>query len=98
MKENIRIQNEIIKPVAVAEFSCLRHRIKFGKDNRNTKVGLDSVYRLQCTQRALERRMLGSSLNDRERNEEIKRRTKVSGIVERAVYLKLQTRPEYLST
>ncbi|CAH2248399.1 jg6199 [Pararge aegeria aegeria] len=47
------------------------------------------IRRLRVTQRAMERAMLGVSLRDQIRNEEIRRRTRVTDIAQRVVKLKL---------
>ncbi|CAH2267521.1 jg22609 [Pararge aegeria aegeria] len=46
------------------------------------------IRRLRITQRAMERAMLGVSLRDQIRNEEIRRRTRVTDIVQRVAKLK----------
>ncbi|CAH2242647.1 jg8469 [Pararge aegeria aegeria] len=46
------------------------------------------IRRLRVTQRALERVLLGESLRDHIRNEEIRRRTKVTDIAQRVAKLK----------
>lgn len=47
-----------------------------------------TVTKLQVTQRAMERSMLGISLRDRIRNEEIRQITKVTDVIDRAARLK----------
>ncbi|CAH2239880.1 jg4565 [Pararge aegeria aegeria] len=46
------------------------------------------IRRLRITQRAMERAMLGVSLRDQIRNEEIRRRTRVTDIAQRVAKLK----------
>ncbi|CAH2262742.1 jg14966 [Pararge aegeria aegeria] len=48
------------------------------------------IRRLMITQRAMERAMLGVSLRDQVRNEEIRRRTRVTDIAQRIAKLKWQ--------
>ncbi|CAH2241930.1 jg17114 [Pararge aegeria aegeria] len=48
------------------------------------------IRRLRVTQRAMERAMLGVSLRDEIRNEEIRRRTRVTDIAQRVAKLKWQ--------
>ncbi|CAH2251132.1 jg11818 [Pararge aegeria aegeria] len=48
------------------------------------------IRRLRVTQRAMERAMLGVSLRDQIRNEEIRRRTRVTDIAQRVARLKWQ--------
>jgi hypothetical protein len=48
------------------------------------------IRRLNVTQRAMERAMLGVSLRDRIRNDEIRKRTKVTEIARRIADLKWQ--------
>ncbi|CAH2218259.1 jg1382 [Pararge aegeria aegeria] len=48
------------------------------------------IRRLRVTQRAMERAMLGVSLRDQIRNEEIRRRTRVTDIAQRVAKLKWQ--------
>ncbi|XP_050306270.1 uncharacterized protein LOC126743283 [Anthonomus grandis grandis] len=47
-----------------------------------------SAERLRATQRAMERAMLGTSLRDHIRNDEIRRRTKVTDVMRRVAELK----------
>lgn len=54
-----------------------------------SKLASSQINVLWCTQRAMER-MLGLSLRGRVRNEEIRRLTKVSDIIERVAHLKWQ--------
>jgi hypothetical protein len=49
-----------------------------------------SQQKLKCVQRAMERQMLGVSIRDKIRNEEIRRRTKVTDIATRIAKLKWQ--------
>ncbi|CAH2208686.1 jg25891 [Pararge aegeria aegeria] len=51
---------------------------------------MDLIRKLRVTQRAMERTMLGVSLRDQIRNEEIRRRSKVTDITQRVVKLKWQ--------
>ena len=51
---------------------------------------MGSIRRLKVTQRAMERAMLGVSLRDRIRNEEIRRQTRVTDIALRIAKLKWQ--------
>ncbi|CAH2228990.1 jg26095 [Pararge aegeria aegeria] len=48
------------------------------------------IKRLRVTQRAMERAILGESLRDQIRNEEIRRRTRVTDIAQRGAKLKWQ--------
>ncbi|CAH2235721.1 jg1537 [Pararge aegeria aegeria] len=48
------------------------------------------IRRLRVTQRAMERAMLGVSLRDQIRNEEIRRKTRVTDIAQRVAKLKWQ--------
>ncbi|CAH2210916.1 jg7571 [Pararge aegeria aegeria] len=48
------------------------------------------IRRLRVTHRAMERAMLGVSLRDQIRNEEIRRRTRVTDIAQRVAKLKWQ--------
>ena len=48
------------------------------------------LHKKEVTQRAMERAMLGVSLRDRIRNEEIRRRTKITDIAQRVAELKWQ--------
>ncbi|CAH2259111.1 jg9970 [Pararge aegeria aegeria] len=51
------------------------------------------IRRLRITQRAMERAMLGVSLRDQIRNEEIRRRTRVTDIAQRVAKLKWKWDP-----
>ncbi|CAH2268857.1 jg27184 [Pararge aegeria aegeria] len=51
---------------------------------------MDLIRRLRVSQRAMERAMLGVSLRDQIRNEEIRRRTRVTDIAQRVAKLKWQ--------
>ncbi|CAH2232418.1 jg19353 [Pararge aegeria aegeria] len=73
----------------------LRNPIEFGLVGfvLARTVGLSSnglIRRLRVTQRAMERAMLGVSLRDQIRNEEILRRTSVTDIAQRVAKLKWQ--------
>ncbi|RVE54773.1 hypothetical protein evm_000540 [Chilo suppressalis] len=58
--------------------------------NRDVAAYMGLVRRLKVTQRAMERAMLRVSLRDRIRNEEIRKRTKVTDIAHRIANLKWQ--------
>ncbi|KAG6440870.1 hypothetical protein O3G_MSEX001526 [Manduca sexta] len=68
--------------------SCVLPVITYGTETWPLTVGL--IRRLKVTQRAMERAMLGISQRDRIRNEEIRRRTKVTDIAHRISKLKWQ--------
>jgi hypothetical protein len=59
-------------------------------DLRNRNVAANHIRRLNVTQRAMERAMLGVSLRDRIRNDDIRKRTKVTDIAPRIADLKWQ--------
>ncbi|CAH2242620.1 jg8457 [Pararge aegeria aegeria] len=60
----------------------------YGSETWSLTMGL--IRRLRVTQRAMERAMLGVSLRDQIRNEEIRRRTRVTDIAQRVAKLKWQ--------
>ena len=60
----------------------------YGTETWSLTMGL--IRKLKVTQRAMERAMLGISLRDRIRNDEIRRRTKVVDIAQRISKLKWQ--------
>ncbi|CAH2245134.1 jg2388 [Pararge aegeria aegeria] len=60
----------------------------YGSETWSLTMGL--IRRLRVTQRAMERAMLGVSLREQIRNEEIRRRTRVTDISQRLVKLKWQ--------
>ncbi|CAH2211469.1 jg22874 [Pararge aegeria aegeria] len=60
----------------------------YGSETWSLTMGL--IRRLRVTQRAMERAMLGVSLRDQIRNEEIRRRTRVTNIAQRVAKLKWQ--------
>ncbi|CAH2267506.1 jg22594 [Pararge aegeria aegeria] len=60
----------------------------YGTETWSLTMGL--IRRLRVTQRAVERAMLGVSLRDQFRNEEIRRRTRVTDIAQRVAMLKWQ--------
>ena len=60
----------------------------YGAETWSFTMGL--ISKLSIVQRAMERAMLGVSLRDRLRNEEIRRRTKVTDIAQRISKLKWQ--------
>ncbi|CAH2229309.1 jg17058 [Pararge aegeria aegeria] len=59
-----------------------------GSETRSLTMGL--IRRLRVTERAMERAMLGVSLRDLIRNQEIRRRTRVTVITQRVAKLKWQ--------
>lgn len=67
---------------------CVLPVMTYGAETWSLTMGL--IRRLKVTQRAMERAMLGVSLRDRIRNEEIRRRTKVTDIARRIARLKWQ--------
>ncbi|KAL0832165.1 hypothetical protein ABMA28_001622 [Loxostege sticticalis] len=67
---------------------CVLPVITYGTETWSLTMGI--IRRLKVTQRAMERAMLGVSLRDRIRNEEIRRRTKVTDIARRIANLKWQ--------
>ncbi|XP_052737833.1 putative uncharacterized transposon-derived protein F52C9.6 isoform X1 [Bicyclus anynana] len=67
---------------------CVLPVMTYGSETWSLTMGL--IRRLRVTQRAMERAMLGVSLRDRIRNEEIRRRTKVTDIAQRVAKLKWQ--------
>lgn len=67
---------------------CVLPVMTYGAETWSLTLGL--LNRLGVTQRAMERAMLGVSLRDRIRNEEIRRRTKVTDIAYRVSKLKWQ--------
>lgn len=67
---------------------CVLPVMTYGTETWSLTMGL--IRRLKVTQRAMERAMLGVSLRDRIRNEEIRRRTKVTDIARRIAKLKWQ--------
>ncbi len=67
---------------------CVLPVLIYGSETWTLTMGL--IRRLKVTQRAMERAMLGVSLRDRIRNEEIRRRTKVTDIARRIAKTKWQ--------
>lgn len=59
-----------------------------GRDRRTWSLTIGFVHKLKVAQRAMERAILGVSLCDRIRNEEIRRRTKITDIARRISKLK----------
>ena len=60
---------------------CVLPVMSYGTETWSFTIGL--ISKLKVAQRAMERAMLGVSLRDRIRNEEIRRRTKVTDIAHR---------------
>ncbi|CAH2238163.1 jg22091 [Pararge aegeria aegeria] len=58
----------------------------YGSETLSLTTGL--IRRLRVNQRAMERAMLGVSLSDQIRNEEIRRRTRVTDIAQQVAKLK----------
>ncbi|CAH2228331.1 jg1561 [Pararge aegeria aegeria] len=67
---------------------CVLPVLTYGSETWSLTMGL--IRRLRVTQRAMERAMLGVSLRDQIRNEEIRRRTRVTDIAQRIAKLELQ--------
>ena len=67
---------------------CVLPVMTYGSETWSLTAGF--IRRLRVTQRAMERAMLGVSLRDRIRNEEIRRRTKITDIAQRVAELKWQ--------
>ncbi|XP_028175804.1 uncharacterized protein LOC114364024 [Ostrinia furnacalis] len=67
---------------------CVLPVMVYGSETWSLTMGL--IRRLKVTQRAMERAMLGVSLRDRIRNEEIRRRTRVTDIARRIAKIKWQ--------
>ncbi|PZC74016.1 hypothetical protein B5X24_HaOG208430 [Helicoverpa armigera] len=67
---------------------CVLPVMTYGTETWSLTIGL--ISKLKVAQRAMERAMLGVSLRDRIRNEEIRRRTKVTDIAHRISKLKWQ--------
>ncbi|CAH2231293.1 jg20612 [Pararge aegeria aegeria] len=67
---------------------CVLPVMTYGSETWSLTMGL--IRRLRVTQRAMERAMLGVSLRDQIRNEEIRRRTRVTDIAQRVAKLKWQ--------
>ncbi|KAL0871065.1 hypothetical protein ABMA27_004870 [Loxostege sticticalis] len=67
---------------------CVLPVMTYGTETWSLTMGI--IRKLKVTQRAMERAMLGISLCDRIRNEEIRRRTKVTDIARRIANLKWQ--------
>ena len=67
---------------------CVLPVMSYGTETWSFTIGL--ISKLKVAQRAMERAMLGVSLRDRIRNEEIRRRTKVTDIAHRISKLKWQ--------
>ncbi|CAH2267737.1 jg4344 [Pararge aegeria aegeria] len=59
-------------------------------ESKSSSLTMGFIRRLRVTQRAMERAMLGVSLRDQIRVEEIRRRTRVTDIVQRVAKLKWQ--------
>ncbi|KAL3271654.1 hypothetical protein HHI36_022128 [Cryptolaemus montrouzieri] len=66
--------------------SCILPVASYGLESMT--ITKHSANRLRTTQKAMERAMLGTSLKDRVRNDEIRRRTRVSDIIKRTAELK----------
>ena len=66
--------------------SCVLPVATYGLET--VALSKSNMERLKVMERAMERRMLGISLRDRVRNEEMRRRTKVTEIAERIATLK----------
>ncbi|CAH2234461.1 jg17763 [Pararge aegeria aegeria] len=67
---------------------CVFPVMTYGTETWPLTMGF--IRRLRVTQRAMERATLGVSLRDRIRNEEIRRRTRVTDIAQRVAKLKWQ--------
>lgn len=67
---------------------CVLPVMTYGTETWSLTIGL--IHKLKVAQRAMERAMLGVSLRDRIRNEEIRRRTKVTDIARKISNLKWQ--------
>ena len=67
---------------------CVLPVMTYGTETWSLTIGL--IRKLKITQRAMERAMLGVSLRDRIRNEELRRRTNVIDIAQRISKLKWQ--------
>ena len=67
---------------------CVLPVMTYGTETWSLTIGL--MNKLKVAQRAMERAMLGVSLRDRIRNEEIRKRTKVTDIAQRISKLKWQ--------
>ena len=67
---------------------CVLPVITYGTETWSLTMGL--IRRLKVTQRAMERAMLGVSLRDQIRNEEIRKRTRVTDVARRIAKLKWQ--------
>jgi hypothetical protein len=68
--------------------SCLFPVMTYGTETWPLTMGL--IRRLNVTQRAMERALLGVFIRDRIRNDEIRKRTKVTDIAPRIAVLKWQ--------
>jgi hypothetical protein len=68
--------------------SCVLPVMTYGTDTWSLTMGL--IRKLNVTQRAMERAMLAVSLRDRIRNDEIRKRTKITDIARRIADLKWQ--------
>jgi hypothetical protein len=68
--------------------TCVLPVITYGLETMTLTA--NTIHKLKCTQRAMERQMLGISLRDKIRNEEIRRRTKVTDKADRIAKLKWQ--------
>jgi hypothetical protein len=68
--------------------SCVLPVMTYGTETWPLTMGL--IRRLNVPQRAMERALLGVSLRDRIRNDEIRKRTKLTDIARRIVDLKWQ--------
>ncbi len=67
---------------------CVLPAMTYGTETWSLTVGL--IKKLKVAQRAMERAMLGVSLRDRIKNEDVRKRTKVSDIAQRISKLKWQ--------
>ncbi|CAH2268920.1 jg2790 [Pararge aegeria aegeria] len=74
--------------IASSFTSRLRRDARFIDDNFPLSISFANCLRLGVTQRAMERAMLGVSLRDQIRNEEIRRKTRVIDIAQRVAKLK----------
>ncbi|CAH2243980.1 jg25392 [Pararge aegeria aegeria] len=70
------------------ELLLITSRWTYGSESWSLTMGL--IRSLRVSQRAMERAMLGLYLRDQIRNEEIRRRTRVTDIAQRVAKLKKQ--------
>ena len=84
-----RVSSDIPQCLKTKVFNqCVLPVMSYGTETWSYTIGL--ISKLKVAQRAMERAMLGVSLRDRIRNEEIRRRTKVTDIAHRISKLKWQ--------